>query len=60
MIFEMTKQQIINSQRYQEWIKQDRAWWRPYRIAHARYEMYKAIVPYEKAFWKTVLEANED
>ena len=40
-----------------DWLKQDRQWTRPLRVAHARYKLAMAYDPAETLFWQAVLEA---
>lgn len=42
-----------------KYLRGDRAWFRHQRIAHAKYKLSLDLTPQEKAFWKSVVEANE-
>lgn len=44
---------------FQAYLKADRQWTRPLRIAHAQFMLKEANSASERRFWQAVLEANE-
>lgn len=43
-----------------EYLKQDRQWHRPLRVAHARFQLRNATTEQERMFWRDVLNANKE
>jgi hypothetical protein len=41
-----------------EFLKSERQWFQPHRIAHASYQLRKAQSKAEMAFWRAVIKLN--
>lgn len=46
-------------QKVRVFLESDRQWTRANRISHAQYQLQAAKTDEDKAFWKSVLEANQ-
>jgi len=50
---------MLNKEAVENFIKNDRQWTRPMRIAHAKYQLSIAKNADDKEFWTEILNRNE-